>query len=195
MIRRTFGWLGLVTVLAGTALAAEPGSTDFARTGWYLGGGATYAFEDFRTGAAGDAVGIDDSAGFKLLGGYRAHPNFAAELDLDYLHGFDVNVGGTRAASIRGVATTINGKGYLTTGRVQPYGVAGVGGLYVAGLDSSLDNILGVNGGFLARFGGGMDLYATEHVVLNAEATYDLPTGDVSSLRFVPVTLGAQYRF
>jgi hypothetical protein len=111
------------------------------------------------------------------------------------VNGFDVSAGGYDLGRVRGVATTINGKGYLTTGRIQPYGVAGIGGLYVAGFDRSLDNILGVNGGFLARFGGGLDVYATEHFVVNAEATYDLPTGDVSSLRFVPVTLGAQYRF
>lgn len=195
MIRRTFGWLGLVAVLSGTAFAAEaPARADYGRTGWYLGGGGTYAIESFDTGHGG-LLTVDDSAGAKVLGGYRVHPNFAAELDVDYLHGFDVDVGGARVGSIRGVATTVNGKGYLTTGRVQPYGVAGVGGLWVAGLDASLDNVLGLNGGFLARFGGGLDVYATEHVVLNAEASYDLPTGNVESLRFVPITLGAQYRF
>jgi hypothetical protein len=55
--------------------------------------------------------------------------------------------------------------------------------------------MVGIDGGFLMRFGGGMDVYATDHLVLNAEASHDLPTGDVLSLRFVPLTLGAQYRF
>jgi opacity protein-like surface antigen len=192
MAGKTLGLLGLVAVLTGAAIAAEPNGTDYARRGWYVGGGVTYAFEQFPDH---HDLAVDDSPGFKVLGGYRVLPNLAAELDADYLHDFDVQVGGTDVAHIRGVATTLNGKGYLTTGRVQPYGVAGIGGLYVAGLDSSLHNILGVNGGFLTRVGGGLDLYATEHVVLNAEATYDLPTGRVSDLRFVPLTIGAQYRF
>jgi hypothetical protein len=192
MAGKTVGLLGLVVVLSGVAFAEEASGTDPARRGWYVGGGATYAFEQFPDGHGLD---VEDSPGFKVLGGYRLHPNLGAELDVDYLHGFDVEVGGYDAAHVRGVATTLNGKGYLATGRVQPYGVAGVGGLYVAGLDSSLHNVLGVNGGFLTRFGGGLDVYATEHVVLNAEATYDLPTGRVSDLRFVPLTIGAQYRF
>lgn len=137
-----------------------------------------------------------NSGGVKLLGGYRAHPRFGAELDVDYLHGFAVHDRRFGASSrVRGVATTLDGKGYLATGRVQPYGVAGVGGLYVTGLDASLQNLLGSHGGLVTRFGGGMDLYATDHVVVNAEATYDLGAGNVSSLRFVPVTLDAQYRF
>jgi opacity protein-like surface antigen len=192
MVRNTLGWLGLVTMLSGTALATEPGGADYARRGWYVGGGATYAFEQFPDGHGLD---VGNSPGVKALGGYRVHPNFGAELDVDYLHDFDFDVAGYDVAHVRGVATTVNGKGYLTTGRVQPYAVAGVGGLYVAGVDASLDNVLGLSGGFLTRFGGGLDLYATEHVVLNAEATYDLPTGRVSDLRFVPLTLGAQYRF
>jgi opacity protein-like surface antigen len=191
MIRKTFRSVGVVVLLAGSVMAAEPTKNDFGRTGWYVGCGATYAFEDFSSGG----LEVGDAPGFKALGGYRLHRNFAAEVDVDYLNGFDVSAGGYDLGRVRGVATTVNGKGYLATGRVQPYGVAGIGGVYVAGFDSSLDNVLGVNGGFLGRFGGGLDVYATEHLVVNAEATYDLPTGDVSSLRFVPLTLGAQYRF
>ena len=192
MDRTTLGWLALVSLLSSPAVAAEPAGDDLGRRGWYVGGGGIYAIEQL---SHRDGVGVDDSPGFRVLGGYRAYPNFAAELDVDYLHGFDVHVAEYGGASVRGVATTLNGKGYLATGRVQPYGVAGLGGLYVAGLDSSLHDLLGLDHGFLGRFGGGLDVYATEHVVLNAEATYDLPTGDVASLRVVPVTLGAQYRF
>jgi hypothetical protein len=191
MARRTFGWLGLVALLSGSAIAADTNGGDFARRGWYLGGGGTYAVEQLDTGN----VQAGNSGGVKLLGGYRAHPRFGTELDVDYLHGFAVHDSRSGTASLRGVATTLNGKGYLATGRVQPYGVAGVGGLYVTGLDASLQNLLGANGGLVTRLGGGMDLYATDHVVVNAEATYDLGAGNVSSLRFVPVTLGAQYRF
>src|SRR5689334_717400 len=140
MAGKTLRLLGLVAVLTGAALAAEPNSGDYGRRGWYVGGGATYAFEQFPDHRD---VSVDGTPGFKALGGYRVLPNLAAELDVDYLHGFDVHVDGYDAGSIRGVATTVNGKGYLTTGRVQPYGVAGIGGLYVAGVDSSLHDVLG----------------------------------------------------
>jgi len=77
MIRRTFRLVGVVVLLVGPVAAAEPAKNDFGRTGWYVGGGATYAFENFSSGG----VSVDDSAGFKLQGGYRAHPNFAAEAE------------------------------------------------------------------------------------------------------------------
>src|SRR4026209_1181050 len=117
MIRRTFRLVGVVVLLAGPVAAAEPAKNDFGRTGWYVGGGATYAFENFSSGG----VSVDDSAGVKLQGGYRAHRNFAAEVDVDYVNGFDVSAGGYDLGRVRGVATTVNGKGDLTTGRVQPY--------------------------------------------------------------------------
>ena len=190
MIRRTFAWFAMATVLGGTAIAAETSAADPGRTGWYVGGGATYAFEAVT--GAGASASVGDSPGFTVLGGYRLHRNVAAELDVDYLNDFGVDVAGREAAHLTAVATTLNGKGYLATGRVQPYGVVGVGGLYGVAWDlfRTADAA-----GFLARFGGGMDLYATDHVVLNAEASYDLPTGDLAALRFVPVTVGAQYRF
>jgi hypothetical protein len=48
---------------------------------------------------------------------------------------------------------------------------------------------------FAARFGGGIDLYATKHVVLSVEAEYVLPTGDVKDLDYISIGWGFQYRF
>src|SRR5258706_11172250 len=109
MAGRTFGWLGLAMLWAGSAIAADTNGGDFGRRGWYLGGGGTYAVEQLD---AGVDVHAGNSGGVKLLGGYRAHPRFGAELDVDYLHGFPVHESrfGT-SPHVRGVATTLNGKG------------------------------------------------------------------------------------
>ncbi len=195
MIRRTLWYgLGFMVALGGGAFAGTAPDADFGRTGWYVGGGGTYAVESVDRGQASGAIDVGNSAGLRVLGGYRAHPNLAAELAVDYLPAFGVDVDGHRVGHVSAIASTLSGKGYLTAGRVQPYGVAGVGALHAVASDS-----LGLRTsdatGFLARFGGGVDVYATSHVVVNLESSYDLPTGDVSDLRFVPITLGAQYRF
>ena len=98
-----------------------------------------------------------------------------------------------------GVVFTANMKGYLFKDRFQPYAVAGIGvmtarleikdtvGFDVSGSDWST--------GFAARFGGGVDLYVTQHFVLNAEIRYVLPTGDVEGLDMISFGWGLQYRF
>jgi hypothetical protein len=45
------------------------------------------------------------------------------------------------------------------------------------------------------RFGGGIDLYATKHVVVSAEVDYVLPFGDLENLDYLSFGLGLQYRF
>jgi opacity protein-like surface antigen len=64
-------------------------------------------------------------------------------------------------------------------------------------LDVDLESDVGSEdeNGFTWRLGGGFDFYQTENVVLNIEAVYYLPTGDVRDFDFVTIGLGAQYRF
>ena len=48
---------------------------------------------------------------------------------------------------------------------------------------------------FATRLGGGLDVYATRHIVVSASATYVIPTGENRGLEFATFGLGAQYRF
>jgi hypothetical protein len=48
---------------------------------------------------------------------------------------------------------------------------------------------------FVFRFGGGFDIYATEHVVVNIGASYLLPLGEVSGVELYTVGGGIEYRF
>jgi len=161
---------------------------DFARNGVYLGVAGTYAFENFDTPGSLDA---DDTLGLNARLGYRLHPYVSAELEFEWLEGFDLNVAG---AEVEAWALTANAKGHLMTGRIQPFLLVGLG-IMQAEIDGA-----GVFGdpkqeGFAARFGGGVDVYATENFVVSVGADYVLPTGDLDGLDYVALQWGFQYRF
>ena len=92
-------------------------------------------------------------------------------------------------------------KGYFLTGRYQPFLLIGAGamqaktklkqpsGLAFTGLGNESENA------FALRFGGGIDLYATEHVVVSVDADYVLPFGDLDALDYVTIGWGIEYRF
>jgi hypothetical protein len=51
------------------------------------------------------------------------------------------------------------------------------------------------NGGFVSRFGGGVDFYITRNIVVTAETAYVVPTGHVSELDQLQIGGALQYRF
>jgi hypothetical protein len=48
---------------------------------------------------------------------------------------------------------------------------------------------------FAMRFGGGVDLYASENTVLGLGVDFVLPTDKVNGLDYISIGLGFQYRF
>jgi hypothetical protein len=48
---------------------------------------------------------------------------------------------------------------------------------------------------FAMRFGGGIDLYATKHIVVSAESSYVLPFEGLEDFDYVSIGLGLEYRF
>jgi len=215
---------GVGAVSCAVLLPATAGAQSYDREGAYVGVGFSYGFENFGLSKTEDAasdiigarveLGADDSPGFDIRGGYRLHPNFAIEGEIQYFTGFDLNIDNmsTRGetinlnekfGSIDTLAVTVNAKGYVLTGRVQPYGLFGIGlaranfDPEIEGVDSQDDNQ------FAVRFGAGVDFYATENIVINAEAGYLLPTSDYKFGEgdpglggdIIPLTIGLQYRF
>ena len=170
-----------------TSVQAED---DYDRPGFYLGAGLGLGFEQFEDTGGLD---IDTGIGFDGWAGLRFDPNFAAELQLEYIDRFDTSVGGV---DIDGnvLAFTGNLKTYLMTGRVQPFAVIGIGFLWaeVEGLGASVSDT-----GFAARFGGGVDLYTYTwpNVSLGATASYVKTAADFDDLDYVSLVLGFQYRF
>ena len=183
MMIRGLGLALILIAMAAPPAAAESGE-DYARTGPYLGAGLALGWENFD----GSPSGFDTGVGFDVWGGYRFHPNFAGELELEYV---DRVNSGLRDTSL--LTFTGNLKAYLTRGRVQPFVLVGIGVTRVgAGFAGSG---LGSESSFGARFGGGLDFYLTENISLGATASYVLATRDIDGLDYVSLVMGAQYRF
>jgi opacity protein-like surface antigen len=189
----------------GAGYAQEEEEADFGRTGFYIGvGGALTSLMEADGRLEEDLLGLgeefsvlgavnadaESSFGINGRGGYRFHPHFAAELEIDWHSPFGVDYASGTIHVARGelepLVFTANAKGYLFKDRFQPYAALGIGVMTVE--DDRFT-------GFAARFGGGVDLYVTEHIVLNTEVRYVLPTGSAESFDMISFGWGLQYRF
>ena len=193
----------------------EVDKDDFARRGWLVGLGGSYGVETFQDDAESDfqaVVGpevnlsVDDSFGFNGRVGYRCHRRFSAEVEVEWLDGFDADLTQPGVSQLANVSfeplvVTTNVKGFILTGRYQPFLLLGAGamtadiklrdpvGLAFTGLRSETEEA------FALRFGGGIELYATENVVLDVGIDYVLPFGNLDDLDYVTIGWGVQYRF
>ena len=180
---------------------------EFARRGWLIGVAGSYAIETFKDDTESDAqkifgptasLSVDDSFGFNGRVGYRCHRWFSAEVEVEWLDRFktDLSAAGpiNIGIDIEPVVVTANMKGYILTGRYQPFLLVG-GGVMTAEFKSR-----GVPGSitlneFTMRFGGGIDLYATKNVVVTVGADYVLPFDDLKDLDYISIGWGFEYRF
>jgi opacity protein-like surface antigen len=222
-------WLSALVLCAASPASGE--TDGYARGGLYAGVGAAYVIEQFDLPDATlkvpeapiYALDVDggDSWGAEARVGYRFHPNLAAEGQLQYYDNFGIDAALTLAASPSRQILTLNGlsfmgnvKGYPFTGRVQPYGLVGLGLLWLQAPRTPFDDsALATRArseawrnfvrktralsdvGFAGRIGVGIDGYLTQNLLLNVETSYLLPIGDLSDFRMVPISLGVQYRF
>ena len=130
--------------------------------------------------------------------GYRFLDFLAIEGMGEFMPHFNGKSGRYLSADTSIWSTWLNAKLYPTarwTGLLQPYLLAGVGGMWgdTKGGVTALNNIN--DNGFAARFGAGIDIFLTEHLFLTTDAAYLLPTGDASELDQVVVGGALQYRF
>ncbi|HWP65474.1 MAG TPA: outer membrane beta-barrel protein [Candidatus Limnocylindria bacterium] len=188
---RAFTLLLVLALVTTGSTAARAADDMYARPGGFVGGGFLGVINDSDI----DEL-TGDSLGFELRGGYRFHRHFAVEGQFMYTH----NIGGDFGIAdvdLETVTGTVNLKGYVLPGRIQPYGVVGIGGTSVhaeadvAGTTVAEDT----EAAFTFRGGGGVDLYLTPRVLLYTEASYVLLTGDLDGNGGVPIVFGAQVRF
>ncbi len=180
MLHKTIPTLVALALLATPALAQD--DSDFARPGVYFGAGGTYAIENFDV----PGYNLDNTFGFNVRAGYRAIPNLAVELEYEWYDDF-----GIQGVEVDGWALTVNGKGYLATGRVQPFVLVGLGVIHgeaSAGGLSLDDEAFGV------RLGAGIDAYTTENLVISIDASYVLPTGNLDDFQYFALGWGLQWR-
>ena len=126
---------------------------DYSRDGIYVGLGGSYGIDTFGDSPGGDIsrrlaslgyagtdidLDMDGSLGINGQIGYRFHPHFAAEFQVEWLDGFDGDASDSTLASgkfadfnVDPWAITGSLKAYLLTGRYQPYLSAGAGILTV----------------------------------------------------------------
>ena len=137
-------------------------SSNYSRSGFYLGVGGLYAMENFDTGRG---VDVDNGPGFNFRLGYRFHPNIAVEAMGERVDDFDLeNAIGLNVDTWTG---TVNGKAFLLTDRFQPYGLLGIGFMRAHSKIRSGFNVDNDDTDLAYRFGGGLDSYITENWVVN----------------------------
>jgi opacity protein-like surface antigen len=170
---------------------ADADVSAYDRDGWYLGLGGGAALEMFDDGNAGDSGYVQLRAGYHFL-------RFAAlEFQLEYTPKFKGKSGVFDGVNVATWATWANLKGYPTapwTGRFQPFALAGIAWMWERQTGSAI-NGSDEHGNFAARFGGGIDLYVTDNIVVTAESAWVLPTGHLSELNQVQIGGALQYRF
>ena len=157
-------------VLSAAAVASgqeEESEEDFGRRGWYVGGGFVYGFENFDFSEGKRLTGVDVSAsgspGVDIRGGYRFNRWVAVEGNLDYFANFDICANGSTILNADAFSFFANAKGYPLDGRVQPYGLFGIGVLAAAiNYDYGYDyDDVESDAVFAVRLGGGLDVYVT----------------------------------
>lgn len=174
--------------------AAEDGEPDYARPGVYVGAGA-HGIE-FTDLGLGSGVDSDVGAGFNVFAGYRIHRYVAAELEFEMFPETDIDASGFGTfADLETWAITANAKVFPLNGRLQPFALVGLGVLHGKLEDSVGLGLDESDADFAARFGGGVDAYVTENVVVWVRSTYVLPAGGVDDLDYVSFGGGLQFRF
>jgi opacity protein-like surface antigen len=174
----------LVFAGAAPALAEED---ELSRDGLYLGFLVPIAFQT--------EGGVDNTPGVSARGGYRFLRHFAGEVQFEWFPSRDIARGGSNIADLETTTFTANARGFLLTGRIQPYLQTGIGLMHINLDDKTRSGLSETSTDFLARFGGGVEIYVDTDFILALEANYMLPTGGSSDWDHVLVSAGVQYRF
>jgi opacity protein-like surface antigen len=226
---------GAVGMAVASALACAAGAISldeedpndgYDRRGFFVNLGASSAIEQFDDEHAEpnrldklfnrfnktkhEYVGWDsDSAAINAALGYRCHPRFSVEGEVNYVDGFkgDINrlFGNVHRATVdfQPIVVTTNLKGYLLTGRFQPWVQGGLGFMYArfkqivhpkpVDQPELVTKSHDEKTRLALRAGGGLDFYATKNIVLQVKADYiHIPT---LALHFLSIGGGVEYRF
>lgn len=207
------GLMGLALLTFATPTLAG----EFDQSGMYVVLGGLNNFENFpKDNPFENDATYGNSMGFQARFGARFLPYLAAEIQGDFISGFDVTVptedAGRIPLSLEGGNITGNIRAILPLGRFEPYAKVGVGGMWsnlVTGFYtgsvctpsywgwwcSPTRTRLADAGAFVAKFGGGVDVWITEDFALVFDAEYVLPTGELTGQQYVNFGWAAKFKF
>lgn len=204
-----------VALLALIVMVTLPTVLHAADTGFYLGVGGSYAFENFDVDVDLDGVrydfDFDDAWGVNGRLGYHISDLLALAFDFDYLSRFDADdrvvvfgIPVDTEAEVDVFTFMLAAKVSPNLGleRLRPYAIGGAGLMYgevdaeatalgvtVSDSDSETDAC--------AKLGLGLDFYITQekNISLGLEGNYVWGFGDLDEIRYFNVTLGIAYHF
>lgn len=211
--------LAMSFVCMATSIAArgETPRSEFDRRGWMVGLNAGYGlpspdFNDKEEDSLnkvlpGFDVSLDGNNGSGVVttrGGYRCGRWFSVELGVEWLSPIDRDIvtssqGKISSVEIDPIYISSNVKGYLLSGRYQPFVTLGAGALNIKSVTTS---VLGpptkIVNNFTAvalRMGGGIDIYVTKNFVFDLELSYVLPVSTITNYQYLSIGAGLLYRF
>lgn len=209
----SYSFLAALWVFPTPNSATAQEATIYERSGMYLGLGASYGFHwfaghsfDRRLGGRGVQVISSSSGGLNSRAGYRINSWLSTEVEYEWIEGITNKIAGTNVATLSSHQLTLNGKFvYPDWGRIQPYGLLGVGlSIWTAselqGRGARLD---ATNVGVAGRVGLGLDAYLNKNLLINLGLDMALSTteinnsidSDLENMFYIPIQLGIQYRF
>lgn len=186
----------------------------FDRTGVVLGASGRYGFGNYRDNEQEDLAAAfvpfpvtltaGDSWGVSGWLGYRCHRRIAVEVETEWMQGFegvisDLSQGPLATYITSPILITANVKGYLLTGRIQPFVLLGGGAMLIE--SKTTDLLVGAGTktvnrqSYTMRFGGGVDFYITKWLALTVDADYILPLSGFNNLEYTSVGVGLQFRY
>jgi hypothetical protein len=166
-------------------------STDFDRDGYYVGLGIGTGIDlEFEDSSFGEGQSVSPGYGLNLRAGTKS-AYMGGEFQLEYLDGFDVD-GGAVAKGYDVLTFTVNFKGYLPLGRLQPFILVG-GGANVLWVDTSFGNKSYLGGAL--RGGAGVDFYLTRNWGIEAQGSYVMTTEETRDADYLSANIGVFYRF
>lgn len=193
----------------------EERDDDFERAGWYASLSGAYVLEVIDEGEeqkaleeafAPSLVGFEldsrHSGGVRGVIGRRCHERVAVELDIQWMAPFEGKIETPEAVLVDVdldiVTATVNTKAYALTGRLQPYGLLGVGTIAIITTSKNRADSKGGEkdtGNLVVRGGGGVDFYVDRHWVVNLEASYLWSATNLDYFDFFTLSTGVTYRF
>jgi opacity protein-like surface antigen len=192
-------------VASATPVFADPApSADYSRSGWYVGVGAGGA-SDFLDSAIEDLfMGLVESGSTgtaNVRAGYRVTSWFAAEAFYEGVYGLETLLLGVPVASFSFHSLLANAKFIIPIKRFQPYIPLGVG-VQWGDFNDVADVTDTARSDFHFRTGVGLDVYITEHWLVNGElgvgarvARFTEIGSEITDNVTLTYTFGAQYRF